>query len=156
MAKLNSKQKQQIVADRVDGMSIRALADKYEVSTTTIQNVCKADPELTQKFTDKKKQNTQDVLAYLDSKVGAFKRFSDYIFDERLNPETNREELAKMPLPQLITVLGVASDKMLKSKEIAYKTKEPDDGAEQIAKVNEILVSIRRTAASAKDEPDAD
>ncbi len=126
MAKLDPKQKQKVIADRVDGMSFRALAAKYKVSTTTIQNVCNADPELAQKFTEKKEANTNDVLSYMDSKVDAFKLLSNYVFDERLNPTTNRDELAGLPLEKLMSVFGIATDKMLKSKEIHSKCEHED------------------------------
>ena len=69
MAKrLTDKEKKKIIADRVDGMSIRQLSKKYKVSTTTIQRIIHGNPEITQMVTQKKEQNTADILAYMDTK----------------------------------------------------------------------------------------
>ena len=66
MAKhLTDKQKKKIIADRAENMSIRQLSQKYKVSTTTIQRVIKENPEVTQMITQKKNENTADILACL-------------------------------------------------------------------------------------------
>ena len=57
MAKLTDKQRKKIIAESVNGSSIRALAAKYGVSTTTIQRVLKSDTTLTQKVAQKKAEN---------------------------------------------------------------------------------------------------
>lgn len=54
MAKLTDKQRKKIIAESVNGSSIRALAAKYGVSTTTIQRVLKSDTTLTQKVAQKR------------------------------------------------------------------------------------------------------
>lgn len=121
MAKLTDRQRKNMVADRVGGASIRDLAKKYKVSTTTIQRVLKSDTKLTQEIEARKEQNTQDVLAYMDSKAVAFKAFVDYVYSERLDPQKNREELAKLSLPQLMTIFGISADKMIKTKEVTHR-----------------------------------
>ena len=68
MAKLTDKQRKKIIAESVNGSSIRALAAKYGVSTTTIQRVLKSDTTLTQKVAQKKAENTASILAFMDSK----------------------------------------------------------------------------------------
>ena len=50
MAKLTDKQRKKIIAESVNGSSIRALAAKYGVSTTTIQRVLKSDTKETNFF----------------------------------------------------------------------------------------------------------
>lgn len=62
MAKLTDKQRKKIIAESVNGSSIRALAAKYQVSTTTIQRVLKSDAELTQKVAQKKRRTPQAFL----------------------------------------------------------------------------------------------
>lgn len=54
MAKLTDKQRKKIIAESVNGSSIRALAAKYGVSTTTIQRTLKSDNDLKQKVAQKK------------------------------------------------------------------------------------------------------
>lgn len=67
-ARLTDKQKKGIYADRVDGMSLSQLSAKYGVSKTTIHRTLKSDPETERKVTEKKEQNTADILAYMESK----------------------------------------------------------------------------------------
>ncbi len=71
MGALNDRQKKQVAADRVDGMTIRQLAKKYGVSTTTIQRALKCDADVIQTVTDKKEENTRDILEYMESKRDA-------------------------------------------------------------------------------------
>ena len=54
MAKLTDKQRKKIIAESVNGSSIRALAAKYGVSTTTIQRTLKSDNDLKQKSRKKR------------------------------------------------------------------------------------------------------
>lgn len=66
-ARLTDRQRKMIMADRAGEMSIRQLADKYHVSTTTIQRILKNNTVVAQMVTEKKKQNTLDMLAFMDS-----------------------------------------------------------------------------------------
>lgn len=61
MAKLTDKQKKKIIAEHIEGATIRALAKKYKVSTTTVQRVLKSDADFTQKVTEKKEDNAKQV-----------------------------------------------------------------------------------------------
>lgn len=67
-ARLTDRQKKRILADRTDGMSLSQLSIKYGVSKTTIHRTLKSDPETERKVTEKKEQNTADILAYMESK----------------------------------------------------------------------------------------
>ncbi len=68
MARLNDRQKKQIMADRVDGMSIRQLAKKYGTSSTTVQRILKSNPEVERLVTQKKNENTDAIMAYMERK----------------------------------------------------------------------------------------
>jgi DNA-binding transcriptional regulator YhcF (GntR family) len=111
--RVTDKQIKGIIADRVNGMSIRELARKYHVSTTTVQNVLKKDPELTRKFALKKEQNTIDMLAYLDSRTERAQTFVDKCLDELL--KDGRLDMAK--LSEITTALGTVIDKFTKNKQ---------------------------------------
>ena len=67
MAKLTDRQKKQIIAESVEGSSLRALGAKYGVSPTTIRRVLLHNPEFKQKVTQKKQENTASVLAFMES-----------------------------------------------------------------------------------------
>lgn len=107
MAKLTDKQRKKIIAESVNGSSIRALAAKYQVSTTTIQRVLKSDAELTQKVAQKKAENTASVLAFMDSK----KNDVCGLIDKFLSAMGDDEKLAAATVNQLATAMGIVIDK---------------------------------------------
>lgn len=106
-ARLTDKKKKEIIADRADGMSIRQLADKYKVSTTTIQRVIKENPEVTQIVTQKKEENTADILAFMDGKkqdvCAIISLYLEYLQD--LN------KLDRASIQSIATSLGIIIDK---------------------------------------------
>lgn len=107
MAKLTDKQRKKIIAESVNGSSIRALASKYGVSTTTIQRVLKSDTELTQKVAQKKAENTVSILAFMDSK----KNDVCGLIDKLLAAMADDEKLAAATVNQLATAMGIVIDK---------------------------------------------
>lgn len=107
MAKLTDKQKKKIIAESVNGSSIRALASKYGVSTTTIQRVLKSDTELTQKVAQKKAENTVSILAFMDSK----KNDICALIDKLLAAMADDDKLAAATVNQLATAMGIVIDK---------------------------------------------
>lgn len=154
MAKrLTDKKKKQIIADYAELGTVAATARKHKVSRETVTRTLRDNPDVAQIVTEKREENTQDVMAYLDSKVDAFKRFSDYVFDERLNPATNREELDKTSLDKIMTVFGVGTDKLLKSRELAAKTKA-NDGLSKVADNLESMKDTLMNAVPNRELPD--
>lgn len=107
MAKLTDKQQKMVVADRAEGASIRKLAKKYNVSTTTIQNALKKNTEVTQKVTHKKEQNTADILAHMDSQRDKVCLLIDVYLEALMDPE----KIKKATPSQLSTALGTVIDK---------------------------------------------
>lgn len=107
MAKLTDKQRKKIIAESVNGSSIRALAAKYGVSTTTIQRVLKSDTELTQKVAKKKAENTVSILAFMDSK----KNDVCALIDKLLAAMADDDKLAAATVNQLATAMGIVIDK---------------------------------------------
>lgn len=107
MPKLTDKQKKQIIADRIEGMSLRALAAKYGVSTYAVRCAIKSDAEITQKITQKKKQNTLDMLAFMDSR----KCKAQDLVDRILLTLNDQEKLQTASVRDLATALGIIVDK---------------------------------------------
>lgn len=107
MAKLTDKQRKRIIADRVDGLSLRKLADKYHVSVSTIRNVLESDTEIAQKFTHKKEENSADILAHMEAKRDKVNEIIDVYLERLLDPEI----LTKATPSQLTTALGTLIDK---------------------------------------------
>lgn len=91
----------------VDGKSIRALAKKYDVSTTTIQRIKKSDEKVTQKVTQKKEQNTQDVLSFMEARKDKACVLLDILLDEM----TTEDKLKDATIVQLSTAFGIIVDK---------------------------------------------
>jgi len=118
LAKLTDKQKKKIIAESVNGSSIRALASKYGVSTTTIQRVLKSDTELTQKVAQKKAENTVSILAFMDSK----KNDVCALIDKLLAAMADDDKLAAATVNQLATAMGIVIDKYTANE--AFKTSD--------------------------------
>lgn len=114
MAKrLTDKEKKKIIADRVDGMSIRQLSKKYKVSTTTIQRIIHGNPEITQMVTQKKDENTADILAFMDGKkqdvCDIISLYLEYLKDP--------DKLKRASVQSIATSLGIIIDKFTKDAE---------------------------------------
>lgn len=104
---LTDLQKKQIMADRVDGLSERKLAAKYHVSATTIHRVLHSNPEMARLVADKKRENTADILAYMDSK----KDLVCQIIGEGLEVLADPRTLRDAKPHQITTALGTLIDK---------------------------------------------
>ena len=114
MAKhLTDKQKKKIIADRAEGMSIRQLSQKHKVSTTTIQRVIKSDPEFAQIVTQKKEENTADILAFMDGK----KQDVCDIISLYLEALKDPEKLRRASVQSIATSMGIVIDKFTNDAE---------------------------------------
>lgn len=136
MAKrLNDKEKQKIKADYIETGNLRETARINNVSVDTVKRTVEADDEITQKLTQKKEENTKDILKYMDSIYDKQKKIIDLsleALEEKLsNPDmfTNVKDIA--------TVYGVIFDKALKYKEIQIKNEETDNST-----INNNITSI--------------
>ena len=130
MAKLNDKQKKKIIAERVEGATIRALAKKYKVSTTTIQKVVNTNSgEIKQKVTEKNEENTKEILAYMDNN----KDKACSIIGKILNELDDEQRIKSTPLNQLATTMGILIDKFSTTELSKGPSKEGNNLAEAIA-----------------------
>lgn len=133
MAKLTDKQRKKIIAESVSGSSIRALAAKYQVSTTTIQRVLKSDAELTQKVAQKKAENTASVLAFMDSK----KNDVCGLIDKFLSAMGDDEKLAAATVNQLATAMGIVIDKYTANEAVNASSAKENNLFEAIDSIGE-------------------
>jgi len=108
VAKLTDKQRKRIIAEYVEGgTSQRKLAEKYHVSPYLIRSILSEDKNLTQKISHKKEENTQSVLAFMDSK----KQTVCDLIDKLLAAMGDEDKIAATPLDQLATAMGIVIDK---------------------------------------------
>lgn len=136
VAKLNDRQKKQIIADRAQGLSLKKLAVKYGVSKTTIGRVCQNDPETGKKVALKKEQNTLDMLAYMDQQ----KEYAQDVLKNILVALNDPEKLKRANVRDLSTAFGIIVDKFVgtepknASDELLQKAKEILGGFDGVIK----------------------
>jgi PBSX family phage terminase large subunit len=107
VAKLNDLQRKEIIAKHINGSSYRVLAEAYDVSPSTIRDIVKSDPETTQKYTQKKEENTASVLAHMEKTAGDVCEILDLLREAMKSPSL----IAKTPMAQLATTYGILVDK---------------------------------------------
>ena len=66
-ARLTDKQKKKILADYTLIGSYNAVAKINGVSDKTVRNLVLNNPDITEKYEQKKEQNTADILDYMES-----------------------------------------------------------------------------------------
>ena len=107
MAKLTDKQRKMIMAERASGSTLQRLAEKYHVSITTIRRTLAADPETAKMVQEKKEENRQDMLAFMDAQTANAQRLLSRIMSALDDPE----KLADASPRDLATVFGIVVDK---------------------------------------------
>ena len=108
-ARLTDKQKKEIIADYAESGSYRSTAKKFSVSAMTVRAVCTDNPETVQKCTQKREQNTAEILDYLDSRKEKAKDVLDAYIEALKKPE--KIEAAK--LSEIATAMGIVIDKFI-------------------------------------------
>lgn len=107
MLKLTDRQRKKAIADYVNGESIRSISRRLKVAPSTIKRIIDADPKTKQAATDKKDENTLDMLAYMDGKTREAQSFIDACMTEMLTPG----RLEKAKLSEITTAMGTVIDK---------------------------------------------
>lgn len=105
--RLTDKQKKKIVADYVQLQSYRATAKLNDVSDATVKKVVKEDPESARLCAQKKRENSQDMLSYLESKRVEAQNLLGLYLQAMADPD----KIAEATLPQLSTAFGTIVDK---------------------------------------------
>lgn len=108
-ARLTDKQKKKIIADYVQLGSYNAVAKIHGVAATTVRKIVLADPESTEKLNKKKEENTESILAHMESKRGIVNE----IITKGLDVLNGPEKLAEATPSQITTALGTLIDKFV-------------------------------------------
>jgi len=106
-ARLTDKQKKKIVADYAMLGSYNAAAKANGVSPNTVKNIVKGNADFAQSCKRKKEENTQDILAYMDSQRSKVCDIIGLYLDELRNVR----QFEKLTPNQLTTALGTLIDK---------------------------------------------
>lgn len=117
MPRLTDKQRKQIIADYVELGSYRAVAKKHGVTADTVKRAVLGDATTAQKATQKKEQNTADVLAHMDAKRDTVNQ----IIDKTLDVLNDEEKLSYTGPMQLATMLGILIDKFTATRPTVEK-----------------------------------
>ncbi len=141
MPKLTDKQKKKIIADYVDNGNYSETARLNNTTDTTVRTIIKENKNIAlKKMEQKKEENTQDMLQYLESKKEDKKRVIELCFkaleDKLASPDmfTSIRDIAM--------VYGILVDKDLKYKEIMNNRVKED----KLVKVEELLSKIESEA----------
>ena len=146
MAKLTDLEKQQIIADYIETQNYSEVAKKYNRSVETIRNVVKDNKDVGEKLKQKKEENTQSTIEYMQTQHESKKRILDKILKAIEEKADNIDMFTN--IKDLATAYGIILDKELKVLELNRK----NDNNEDLEKVKDIMVSIRRIAEDDKKD----
>lgn len=146
MAKLTDKQKKKIIADYVENQNYRETARINEVSVDTVRRLVLNDDEVVKTLTQKKQENTQSTIEYMQTQHESKKRILDKILKAIEEKADNVDMFTN--IKDLATAYGIILDKELKVLELNKKNENNED----LEKVKDIMVSIRRIAEDDKED----
>ena len=125
MAKLTDKEKKKIIADYIETQNFSETGRMNNVSDMTVRRLVENNEDVLKKVEEKKKENTKDILEYMDNIYEKQKKIIDLsleaLIDKLSKPDmfTNVKDIA--------TVYGVIFDKALKYKEMQKNNKNSVD-----------------------------
>ena len=103
--RLTDKQKKRIISDYVNIGSYNTVGKMHGISATTVKNVVLKNSETVELCEQKKKQNTMDMLEFLETR----KQKTQDIIDQLLN--CMPDKIPRASLVQIVTAYGVLVDK---------------------------------------------
>lgn len=117
MGVLTEDQRQEVIAARVEGESLRSIARRYGVSPTTIRSYCREDPDLVQKIAQKREETTGQILRAMDARASNVVALMDRYMLELMDDE----RISSTAMDKLATVLGIILDKWLRAAELTAR-----------------------------------
>lgn len=142
MAKLTDKQKKKIIADYVETQNYCETARMNNVNESTVRRIIKDEnyEDIARKSEEKKLENTQSTIEYMQTQHETKKRILDKILKaiekkaDDIDMFTNIKDLA--------TAYGIILDKELKVLELQRGNANKDD----LQKVEELLGKLEKEA----------
>lgn len=138
MAKLTDKQKKKIIADYVETQNYSEVARMNGVDKSTVKRLIDSgyDKDLQQKATQKKQENTQSTIEYMQTQHESKKRILDKILKAIEEKADNIDMFTN--IKDLATAYGIILDKELKFMEM----QRGNANNEELNKVRELLTKI--------------
>lgn len=146
MAKLTDKQKKKIIADYVETQNYSETARRNNVADNTVRAVVNDNKNVAKILEQKKQENTQSTIEYMQTQHESKKRILDKILKAIEEKADNIDMFTN--IKDLATAYGIILDKELKVLELNKK----NDNNEDLEKVKDIMVSIRRIAEDDKKD----
>lgn len=116
MAKLTDKQKKKIIADYVENQNYSETAKMNNVSDMTVRRIVEDNKDVLEKVEQKKQENTQSTIEYMQTQHETKKRILDKILKAI---ETKAEDIDMFTnIKDLATAYGIILDKELKVLEL--------------------------------------
>ncbi|WP_196032110.1 helix-turn-helix domain-containing protein [Flavonifractor plautii] len=134
-ARLTDRQKKKIVADYLETESYNATAKINGVSKDTVKRVVLGCEGFAQKAQQKKRQNTLDMLAFMETR----KEKMQEAIDLHLMALTDPEKISDAGLSQIATSFGIIVDKA---------TKNTASGNDSLNKLDGLLKEFRDAVKS--------
>ena len=114
--KLTDKKKKLIIADYIECGNYSEVARKHNISDTTVRKLVKSDENSSKKIEQKKEENTQDVLAYMDSLKNRKKVIVEKLLTAIEDKVDNLDNFTN--IKDVASAYGIIIDKELKLREI--------------------------------------
>ena len=142
MGKLTDKQKKKIIADYIECRNNSEVARMNGVSESTVRRIVKSgdNEEITRLSEQKKQENTQSTIEYMQTQHETKKRILDKILKAIEDKAENIDLLTN--IKDLATAYGIILDKELKVLEL-QKNAATD---KELSKVQELLSKIEDEA----------
>lgn len=136
-AHLTDRQKKKIIADYVNTQSVNAAAKMNGVSWDTAKRLLEKSGEVEKKLEEKNRENTKDILAYMESQKGLVCE----IIGKGLAALNDPEKLAEATPSQITTALGTLIDKWAMVSGSPTDTAKEDDLSRSLREMAEELGS---------------
>lgn len=140
MAKLTDSQKKKIIADYVDNQNYSETAKINSVSVDTVRRLVLNDDEVVNNLKQKKLENTQSTIEYMQTQHETKKRILDKLLKAIEEKSDNVDMFTNVK--DLATAYGIILDKELKVLEL----QRGNANNNELAKVEELLVKIENEA----------
>lgn len=136
MARTNDLQKKKIIADYIETQNYSEVARMNNVSVNTVKSIVLADEETANKCKQKKEENTQSTIEYMQTQHESKKRILDKILKAIEEKADNIDMFTN--IKDLATAYGIILDKELKFMEM----QRGNANNEELNKVRELLTKI--------------
>lgn len=130
---LNDKQRKKVIADYIETQNYSETARRNNISDVAVRNIIEKEPETSEKLEQKKAENTQDVLQYMDTLFEKKRNVLKLSLDNMIE----KLEQDKVSPTALATIYGVLLDKELKAKEL-YQKEKPIEANANVTIINDL------------------